>query len=140
MNDAVKGSAQGCCQCGRNVVQLLGPAKWVAHCHCLNCQHAHGAAMVTWAGYADGTYAIDDSNTDWYASSAEAQRGRCKHCGSPMYFRSTRWPGELHIARVFLNDNSIVPPQAHVFCHSTPAWMANQNDIPHFEQLPSKKA
>ena len=33
----------------------------------------------------------------WYASSPDSRRGHCRHCGSPLFFRSARWPGEIHL-------------------------------------------
>ncbi|HEY5972721.1 MAG TPA: hypothetical protein VIT22_12315 [Pseudoxanthomonas sp.] len=34
----------------------------------------------------------------WYESTPGAERSFCRHCGSMLFFRSGRWPGELHIA------------------------------------------
>ena len=93
--------ASGSCQCGALRFDVALPSKWVAHCHCSMCRRAHGAAFVTWVGM-DATRArIDDTRQTlrWYASSPGAERGFCSHCGTMLFFRSQRWPGELHIVR-----------------------------------------
>src|SRR3546814_3530323 len=51
----------------------------------------------------------------WYASSPGAERGFCSRCGSSLAFRSTRWPGELHLAVANLAGPADRAPQAHVF-------------------------
>ena len=72
----------------------------------------------------------------WYASSAEASRGFCSRCGSPMLFRSSRWPGELHLARALLTTPADREPQAHVFWDTHVAWALPDPD----DGLPRKDA
>lgn len=118
--------ASGSCQCGalRFAVEL--PSKWVAHCHCTMCRRAHGAAFVTWVGMEDGRARIDDSDQTlrWYASSPGAERGFCSRCGSMLFFRSSRWPGELHIVRANFDDDIDRAPQVHVYYHRHVDWAA----------------
>jgi hypothetical protein len=35
---------------------------------------------------------------NWYRSSAESERGFCTRCGTRILFRSSKWPGEVHMA------------------------------------------
>lgn len=122
----------GSCLCGAVRLTAALPSKWVAHCHCSYCRRAHGAAFVTWAGFAEENVRIDDAEgrLHWYDSSPGARRGSCSRCGTPMLFRSARWPGELHIARALLDDAVDKPPAAHVFYETHVPWLDVADDLP----------
>lgn len=129
MNESV---VHGACLCGAVRYTATLPSKWVAHCHCSYCRRAHGAAFVTWAGFADDRVVIDDSGVApaWYVSSPGAERGFCPRCGSPMFFRSARWPGEMHLARALINGELDREPSAHVFYESHVPWLAIGDELP----------
>lgn len=95
------------------------------------CQRAHGAGFVTWAGFEAGQVRFESSSTlTWYASSPGAERGFCNACGSPMLFRSARWPGELHVARALFTGPLDREPQAHVFFDTRVPWMPVDDHLP----------
>lgn len=123
--------AHGGCLCGDVRFTVTWPSEWVAHCHCSMCRRAHGAAYVTWFGMAIDRARIDDpvGALRWYASSPRldgpsAERGFCAHCGSSLFFRSQRWPGELHIALGNLDGDADRAPMAHVFWDTHVDWAA----------------
>ncbi len=124
--------ARGSCRCGAVRFRAAWPSKWVAHCHCQDCRRAHGAAFVTWAGFASEQFALepDSERPTWYDSSPGAQRGFCARCGSPMLFQSTRWPGEMHVARALFADPLDREPSAHVFYESHVPWLDVKDDLP----------
>lgn len=127
----------GRCLCGDLRFSATLPSKWVAHCHCSLCRRAHGAAFVTWIGFAAAGCRIDDpqSRLRWYASSPGAERGFCSRCGSTLFFRSARWPGELHAVVANLDGPPDRAPQAHVFWDSHVDWA-----LPGDDGLPRKTA
>lgn len=94
------------------------------------CRHAHGAGYVTWLGMQAERCAVtdDDAQLRWYASSAQAERGFCGRCGSPLFFRSSRWPGELHVAFAQVHDPVDRSPQAHVFWDNHVSWAEPADD------------
>lgn len=124
--------ARGCCLCGAVRFRAVLPSKWVAHCHCTCCQRAHGAAFVTWAGFPSAQFAIESGagQVGWYESSPGAHRGFCSRCGSPMFFHSTRWPGEMHVARALFTDSLDREPAVHVFYDTHVPWMQVGDDLP----------
>jgi hypothetical protein len=124
--------ARGSCLCGQVRFTATLPSKWVAHCHCTYCRRAHGAAFVTWAGFPSEQVAIepDPLAPTWYESSPGAERAFCPCCGSPMFFRSTRWSGELHVARALFADPLDREPAAHVFYETHVPWVAFNDDLP----------
>jgi hypothetical protein len=118
--------ASGSCQCGALRFEATPPSKWVAHCHCTMCRRAHGAAFVTWVGVEESRARIDDAQATlrWYASSPGAERGFCSHCGSMLFFRGQRWPGELHIVRANFDEPVDREPQVHVHYDTHVDWVA----------------
>ncbi len=117
--------AMGSCLCGDLRVGLELPSQWVAHCHCSMCRRAHGAAFVSWVGMRAERCRIDDpqQRLQWYPSSPGAERGFCARCGSTLFFRSERWPGELHIALANMVDPVDRAPQVHAFWDTHVDWV-----------------
>ena len=122
----------GGCLCGAVRFRVKGPTLWSAHCHCSLCRRAHGAAFVTWVGTAGDRARIEAGNEDlaWYASTPEAERGFCRHCGSSLFFRSSRWPGELHIVRASFDGELDREPSAHVFWDTHVTWIDLADSLP----------
>jgi hypothetical protein len=125
-------SVRGSCLCGAVRFRVGLPSKWVAHCHCSYCRRAHGAPIVTWAGFPAEQFSFE-AGTDaptWYESSPGAQRAFCPRCGSPLFFRSSRWPGEIHVARALFIDPLDREPGAHVFYEAHVPWLQVGDDLP----------
>jgi hypothetical protein len=72
-----------------------------------------------------------DSALRWYRSSPDSERGFCSHCGSTLFFRSGRWPGEIHIARTNIDGGIDVEPSVHVHCESQANWFPFADSLPH---------
>ena len=124
--------AQGQCLCGAVTFTAALPSKWVAHCHCTLCQRAHGAAFVTWVGFeAEKVRVVDsDGALKWFASPAGGERAFCALCGSSMLFRSSQWPGELHVARALFTEPVDREPQAHVYYDTHVRWVELADGLP----------
>ena len=122
----------GSCLCKSVKFESDKPTLWCAHCHCTMCQASHGAGIVTWVGCQEISVTISDGhqNLCWYDSSEGAQRGFCTQCGSSMFFRSMKWPGELHIARALVSGTLDREPERHSFYDTHVSWMTLQDDLP----------
>ena len=118
-------TVKGGCLCGVVEFSAMLPAKWCAHCHCSMCRKAHGAGYVTWVGFEQNqvTLTSGENQLKWHESSAGAQRGFCRQCGSSIFFRSQRWADELHIALGCIDDAIDLQPQANVFFDNHVDWM-----------------
>ena len=127
---------EGGCLCGDVRFSARLPSKWVAHCHCSLCRRSAGAAFVTWVGLEDRVVEVDDAHgrLAWYASSARGERGFCRRCGSTLFFRSPRWPGELHVTLANFDGPVDKAPQVHVFWDTHVAWA----DVDPNDGLPRK--
>lgn len=123
--------AGGACLCGATRFAFDLPSLWVAHCHCSMCRRAHGAAFVTWVGVKAAQFRwLADADLRWHASSPEAERGFCARCGSPIAFRSSRWPGEIHLARALIDGELDRDPQVHVFVDTQVPWVTLGDHLP----------
>jgi len=125
------GYVSGRCLCGR--VRYLVPKtpEWTALCHCESCRRASSAPVVAWMGYR----AIDvrwSGERSFFKSSDIATRGFCGHCGTPMSFESTRWPGETHLYAASLDDPNAYHPELH--CHHAEhlSWLDVADDLPRY--------
>lgn len=122
----------GSCLCGKLGFSARLPTLWVAHCHCSLCQRSSGAAFVTWAGFNEAEAVIDDSTGTlrWFSATENAFRGFCAECGSTLFFKSSRWPGELHVTVVNIHQPLDRAPQAHVFWTSHQPWLHLSDGLP----------
>ena len=120
----------GACACGAVRFEIERPTNWCAHCHCGMCRRAHGAPYVTWVSVAEAQLRLTagDAEIGRRESSPGASRWFCRACGSPFLFRSTRWPGEVHIARALLPDDEDLPVQVHGFTADRAPWVALPDD------------
>jgi hypothetical protein len=121
----------GACLCGAVRFEVTPPTRFCAHCHCTMCRRAHMAPLVTWSGVPDGQLKITAGETllTRYASSAEATRSFCSVCGSPLFFESTRWPGETHIATTSLIEGPDKLPNAHVHFSTRVDWYECHDEL-----------
>ena len=125
-------NANGQCLCGAINFSASFPSKWVAHCHCTRCQRAHGAAFVTWVGMDAKQVSIQDpgGSLNWYQTPGGGDRAFCGNCGSSLFFRSDRWPGELHVARALFVDPIDREPQAHAYFDTHVPWITVADGLP----------
>ncbi len=123
---------KGSCLCGSVVFSSTEKSLWCAHCHCSLCQRAHGAGVVTWMGFNKQMVQVEstENTLHWYESSPGAERGFCARCGSTLFFRSEKWPGELHIVRANIAEGATRTPQAHVFVDTAVDWLQLGDSLP----------
>jgi hypothetical protein len=122
----------GRCLCGAVSFRAALPSRWVAHCHCSRCQRAHGAGFVTWVGLDADRVTLEDPARAlrWYVAETGAERAFCANCGSPMFFRSAQWPGELHAARALFTQPVDREPQMHAYYDTHVDWITLGDALP----------
>lgn len=104
----------GQCLCGGVTWQFDGEPKWVAHCHCESCRKNCAAPFTTFLGVDNGALVWTGQTPSVFASSPGVERLFCGTCGTPVAYRSDRWPGETHLYLAALDDASGLVPTAHV--------------------------
>jgi hypothetical protein len=114
----------GACMCGSIRFSFSGAPEFVADCVCESCRRAHGASAVCWVGVNADQFRIDrgEDLLRWYRSSADSERGFCSQCGTRILFRSSKWPGEVHMAVACITGPHDLKSTGVVFRDELPAW------------------
>lgn len=125
-------TAAGACFCGGVRFEIELPSKFVAHCHCSECRRASGAPMVTWLGTWEPKLRLVQGGDllKSYSDSPEATREFCAHCGTQLFFRCERWPGEVHVTRASIPGEVDRLPQVHVFYSDHASWYDPEARLP----------
>lgn len=122
------------CACGAVVLDMTLPTKFVAHCSCVDCARAHGAPVVSWAGFLDEQVAVaaGAEHLRTWSSSADGRRSFCARCGTPMVFRNpARWPGETHVAASLVDALDRVA-DGWVYADRLPDWCHLGDGVPRY--------
>jgi hypothetical protein len=65
-----------------------------------------------------------------YESSPGNTRGFCGKCGSPMFYRSERYPNETHFYAALLDFPQSVEPGTHFHADEMLPWVHLTDDLP----------
>ena len=94
-------TASGHCLCAAVRFSVRGTLRPITYCHCEQCRRS-GGHFVAATACRPQQLAIDgEENIQWYRSSASAQRGFCRHCGSNLFWQPAHgeywciWAGSL---------------------------------------------
>lgn len=121
----------GRCACGAITWQSPGPVLWAGHCHCESCRRVSSAPITSFFG-------VPRQSVEWTGeavvrrSSAGNERGHCGACGSPLFFRSGRWPDESHLYAATLDDPRHFKPEAHFHWAERMPWLIVADDLPKY--------
>jgi len=108
-------------------------------CHCSDCQRATSSPITAFLG-------MKPEQLKWvgeivhYESTPKTFRGFCPSCGTRLYFRSEKWPSEIHVHAATMSDPSDYKPSAQVLVRSKAKWLDQLQSIPAhegFQQEPS---
>lgn len=88
------------------------------------CRRAQGAGFVTWVGTDEARFSLlaGSDALGRYRSSRAGTRSFCSRCGSPLFFQSSRWPGQMHVTLASLDSCEGLKPQAHAYWKSRAPW------------------
>nr|WP_319513853.1 GFA family protein [uncultured Cohaesibacter sp.] len=123
MNDEKVTKKKGHCFCGACQFELIGSHNWVGHCHCESCRRATASPMTTWIGHENGRWKITGIQPISYESSKGNIRAFCPKCGSPIFYKSDRYPNEVHFYASLLDDPEAVTPTSHSHFEEKLSWM-----------------
>ena len=119
----------GRCACGAVTWAYDGAVIRKLACHCGDCQKACSSGFTAFVGLRPDTVKWT-GEINHFKSSAETFRGFCPGCGTRLYFRSNKWPGEIHIHAATLDDGTSYRPDCHVVTASSPGWLRLGDDLP----------
>lgn len=126
----------GACLCGAVRFEAQGAPIGVNHCHCVQCQRASGAAMLTWATWPRAAVRILRGAAADFESSPGVKRSFCARCGSTLFWRREgRRPEELDIAAGTLDQADALTPLEHIYVKSRRRWMPLCDGLPAYPEL-----
>jgi hypothetical protein len=121
---------EGGCQCGAVRFSISGPIFNRQICHCRMCQKAFGSYFAPLAGVAVADLSWIGERPALYRSSAAAERGFCRRCGTPLTFQYVSEPHEISIALGSLDDPAAFPPEMQYGIESRMPWFDRLAGLP----------
>lgn len=78
---------KGSCLCGQIQLRVESLNRGVVACHCTQCRQQSGHFVAATRAENKHLQVVGGEHLTWYRSSAEAERGFCRHCGSVLFWR-----------------------------------------------------
>jgi hypothetical protein len=124
----------GRCLCGKVSFEYQGAELWCGHCHCESCRRNCSAPFTTFVGVLRQSARFTGAAPAIYASSPGVERLFCRDCGTPVAYRSDRFPDEIHFYAASLDDPTAVIPQFHVYWSERLPWIELADSLPRHER------
>jgi len=129
----------GACLCGAIRFEARGEPGAFNHCHCVQCQRASGAAMLTWATWPLAAVKMQGGAPARFESSPGVQRSFCPRCGSTLFWQQLRRePAEIDIAAGTLAEADLLTPTDHIFTKSRRRWLPLCDGLPAYQNHRTK--
>jgi hypothetical protein len=125
----------GRCLCGRTRFSASQAPFWQMHCHCQSCRRATASGFTSFFGIANEAWTWTGATPANYQSSSGTWRDFCPNCGTPMAYRSTRWPDETHFYAATLDHPENYQPTAHVHTAERLSWIRLNDGLPEHATL-----
>ena len=124
----------GRCLCGAVRFEYEGSENWVGHCHCESCRRNCAAPFTTFVGVPRKALRMTGEALAAYDSSPGVRRLFCARCGTPMAYDSVdRYPHEVHVYLVALEDAEGLAPTFHVHAGEQVPWIVLGDDLPRIQ-------
>lgn len=129
MNNARTPLHTGRCQCGAVRYALYAEPTNPHVCHCRMCQKALGNYFAPFAGVPLGDFAWTRGAPGVFKSSEAAERGFCRDCGTPLFFR---YPDRdrISVSLGSLDDPARVVPAKQFGIEGRLAFVATLTSLP----------
>ncbi len=114
---------KGSCLCGAVRYEISARLGEISHCHCRQCQKAHGAAFGTYAQVDKRAFRFSSGEQDvtCYRSSKNVTRTFCGICGANLQFIQDEMP-YLNIVLASLDDAINEKATVEIWCREKASW------------------
>ena len=119
----------GGCQCGAVRYALYAEPTNAHVCHCRMCQKAFGSFFAPLAGVPLGDFAWVKGAPGIFKSSEVVERGFCRDCGTPLFFRYVD-KDRISVSLGSLDDPARVPPARQYGAESRLPFVATLTSLP----------
>jgi hypothetical protein len=107
----------GSCLCGAVAFEVRGELRPTIACHCIQCRKQTGNYMSATSCADKDLVFMRQDGLKWFRSSADAQRGFCKDCGSVLFWKQDG-SDATSISAGAIDGPSGAPLEGHIFCES----------------------
>lgn len=135
----------GSCLCGKITFKTKLPVLWAGHCHCQQCQKAHGSAYATWINFSSANISDPKKYFILY-DSGTAHRGFCKNCGSSFYFKyheketnPLRNDGSVYFTRANIQTPLEPLEYQNIYYHFHAPWAEYIENLPTIQESSEEK-
>ena len=124
----------GHCSCGFIRYRVDGVRSNETNCHCSICRRGSAAPFVAWFSVPSSGFSVLSGQPATFRSSDHGTRTFCPRCGTPLTFRSTRFPDDVDITICSLDDPEDVAPKDHTRVSSKLSWVRLDDELPVFKE------
>lgn len=119
----------GSCLCGAVKLEGRGAPK-LDVCHCGQCRRWHGGPALGVHFEAGVVITAGADMISWYKSSAWAERGFCRTCGSTLFYRLQAKPDDFYAQAGSFDLGDGLAVGEHIFVDEHPGYYAFKDDAP----------
>jgi hypothetical protein len=124
----------GQCLCGAVSYEIDGPLSAPSLCHCGQCRRINGASGAFTSAPAASYRIKGEGSLNWYRSSADAERGFCKICGSKLFWRE-RGGKSLDVSMGSLDGPTGLSLGAHIWTrHQGDYYAIGSDGVPRYSE------
>jgi hypothetical protein len=119
----------GGCQCGAVRYALYAEPTNTHVCHCRMCQKAFGNYFAPFTGLPPRDFAWTKGTPGVFKSSEAAERGFCRDCGTPLFFRYVD-RDRISVSLGSLDEPLLLAPAKQYGVESRVPFLATLCDLP----------
>lgn len=127
--EIVDAELTGGCQCGRVRYRATMRPFNVHYCHCRMCQRAVGNLFAALASVLKDRLEWTKGEPAIFESSTAVDRGFCRDCGTPLFYRATR-STRLSLTIGSFDNPSALRPERHYGIESQLPWLVIDDHLP----------
>jgi hypothetical protein len=129
MSETRKPVLTGGCQCGAVRYALYAEPTNPHVCYCRMCQKAVGNYFAAFTGVPPNDFAWVKGEPGVFRSSAAAERGFCRDCGTPLFFRYVD-KDRISVTLASLDEPARVPPARQYGIEGRYPFIATLTSLP----------
>ena len=116
------GDWSGGCQCGAIRYAFNVRPDNACLCHCRMCQKQVAGPFAAWAGSHRDSFRITRGTIAHFKSSADALRGFCSECGTPLTYEALSRP-RIEVTIGSLDRHAEMRPISHIGTEAMEPWL-----------------
>jgi hypothetical protein len=126
---AEEATHSGRCLCGGVRYRVRGALRDAIACHCTQCRRTSGHYAAMTSAASEDLMLTSSATLVWYRSSATAERGFCRVCGSNLFWKP-EGEGSIAITAGTLDAPTGIKVMEHIFVADKGDYYSIDDDLP----------